>query len=98
MEYDIHKKNVIGLKHYIHLLLEKSLKERVITANSTSIRIESKVLMITLSMYSKRSKMDVRSIIYVHDWIQFFISMYNDTIYNKNYFIIQLQEEVMNLS
>jgi len=30
----------------------------------------------------------------VHNWIQFFISMYNDTSSNKNDFIIQLQEEV----
>ena len=30
---------------------------------------------------------------HVYNWIQFFVSMYNDTIY-KNNFIIQLQEEV----
>jgi hypothetical protein len=31
---------------------------------------------------------------HVHNWIQFFVSMYNDTISNKNESIIQLQEEV----
>ena len=30
----------------------------------------------------------------VHNWIQFFVSMYNNTTSNKNAFIIQLQEEV----
>ena len=33
------------------------------------------------------------NLFHVHNWIQFFSSMYNDTIY-KNGFIIQLQEEV----
>ncbi|HJT83078.1 MAG TPA: hypothetical protein VJ697_01225 [Nitrososphaeraceae archaeon] len=32
----------------------------------------------------------------VYNWIQFFVSMYNDTIY-KNDFIINLQEEVNNI-
>jgi putative transposase len=31
---------------------------------------------------------------HVHNWIQFFVSMYNDIISNKNESIIQLQEEV----
>jgi hypothetical protein len=34
------------------------------------------------------------NLLHVHNWIQFFVSMYNDTISNKNEFIIQLQEEV----
>jgi hypothetical protein len=33
------------------------------------------------------------NLFHVHNWIQFFVSMYNDTIY-KNDFIIRLQEEV----
>ncbi|HSF00288.1 MAG TPA: hypothetical protein VLA48_05275 [Nitrososphaeraceae archaeon] len=38
------------------------------------------------------------NLFHVHNWIQFFVSMYNNTIY-KNDFIIQLQEEeVVNLS
>jgi putative transposase len=40
---------------------------------------------------------DECSLLHVYNWIQFFVSMYNDTIH-KNYFIIQLQEEVVNLS
>ena len=35
-----------------------------------------------------------RSHIAIWNWIQFFVSMYNDTIFNKNEFIIKLQEEV----
>ena len=35
-----------------------------------------------------------RSHIAIRNWIQFFVSMYNDTIFNKNEFIIKLQEEV----
>ena len=35
------------------------------------------------------------NLFHVHNWIQFFfVSMYNDTIYNKNDFTIQLQVEV----
>ena len=34
----------------------------------------------------------------VYNWIQFFVSMYNDTTSTKdNYFVNQLQEEVVNL-
>jgi hypothetical protein len=44
--------------------------------------------------YSCIQKDNECNIFHVHNWIQFFVSMYNDTIYNKNDFIIQLQEEV----
>jgi hypothetical protein len=33
------------------------------------------------------------NLLHVHNWIQFSVSMYNDTISNKSDFIIQLQEE-----
>ena len=35
------------------------------------------------------------NLFHVHNWIQFFVSMYNDTIY-KDEFIINLQEEEVN--
>ncbi len=38
------------------------------------------------------------NLFHVHNWIQFFVSMYNDTIANKNEFVIQLQAEMVNLS
>ena len=37
---------------------------------------------------------DECNLFHVYNWIQFFVSMYNDTTSNKNAFIIQLQEEV----
>jgi hypothetical protein len=37
------------------------------------------------------------AIYFVHNWIQFFVSMYNDIISNDTDFIIQLQEEVNNI-
>ena len=33
------------------------------------------------------------NLFHVHNWVQFFVSMYNDAIY-KDEFIINLQEEV----
>jgi hypothetical protein len=43
---------------------------------------------------------DECNLFHVHNWIQFFfVSMYNDTISTKdNYFVNQLQEEVVNLT
>jgi len=38
------------------------------------------------------------NLFHVHNWIQFFVSMYNDTIANKNEFVIQLQADMVNLS
>jgi putative transposase len=35
---------------------------------------------------------DECNLFHVHNWIQFFVSMYNDTSY-KNDFVIKLQEE-----
>ena len=31
---------------------------------------------------------------HVHNWIQLFVSMYNNTIYNEDKFIINFQKEV----
>jgi hypothetical protein len=45
-------------------------------------------------MYTKRGMQSISC----HNWIQFFVSMYNDTMTNKNEFVIQLQAEVVNLS
>jgi transposase-like protein len=79
--------NVIGLKHYLHSPLEKSLMERV--NQYFKDRIES-----FDDYYPCIQNKDNRcNLFHVHNWIQFFISMYNDTIY-KNDFIMKLQEEV----
>ena len=34
------------------------------------------------------------NIFHVHNWIQLFVSMYNNTIYNEDKFIINFQKEV----
>ena len=50
--------------------------------------------MITIHVYTK-----MNAIYFMYNEIQFFVSMYNDTTStNNNYFVIQLQEEVVNLT
>jgi len=76
--------NVIGLKHYLHSSIEKSLMERV--NQYLKDRIES------FDDYYPCIKENC-NLFHVHNWIQFFVSMYNDTISNKsNYF--ELDKEV----
>ena len=68
--------NVIGLKHYLHAPLEKSLMERV--NQDLKDRIESfddDYLCIKENC----------NLFHVYNWIQFFVSMYNDKIVNSNY-------------
>ncbi|MDX1373097.1 MAG: DDE-type integrase/transposase/recombinase, partial [Nitrososphaeraceae archaeon] len=68
--------NVIGLKHYLHSPLEKSLMERV--NQYLKDRIES------FDDYYPCIKENC-NLFHVYNWIQFFVSMYNDTIVNNNY-------------
>jgi putative transposase len=81
--------NVLKLKHCLHSSIEKSLMERV--NQYFKDRTES-----FDDYYPCRLQKegDECNLFHVHNWIQFFVSMYNDTISNKNEFIIQLQEEV----
>jgi putative transposase len=76
--------NIIGLKHYLHSSLEKSLMERV--NQYFKDRIEC------FDDYYPCFKNEC-NLFHVYNWIQFFVSMYNATIYNDK-FIINLQEEV----
>ena len=80
--------NELGLKHYLHSALEKSLMEQV--NQYFKDRIES------FDDYYPCIQKGECNIFHVHNWIQFFVAMYNDTSSNKNDFIIQLQEEVNN--
>ena len=82
--------NILSLKHYLHSPLEKSLMERV--NQYFKDRIES-----FDDYYPCRQKGEC-NLFHVYNWIQFFVSMYNDTMTNKNEFVIQLQAEVVNLS
>ena len=75
--------NVWRLKHYLHSSFEKSLMERV-------------------NQYFKDRTEgfddyypcigDECNLFHVYNWIQFFVSMYNDTTSIKNYFIKYLNE------
>src|ERR687896_1038155 len=69
--------NVLRLKHYLHSPLEKSLIERV--NQYFKDRIES------FDDYYPCMQKEECNLFHVHNWIQFFVSMYNDTIANNNY-------------
>ncbi len=67
---------VIGLKHYLHSPFQKSLMERV--NQYLKDRIES------FDDYYPCMQKEECNLLHVHNWIQFFVSMYNDTITNNN--------------
>jgi transposase-like protein len=67
--------NVIGLKHHLHLPLEKNLMERV--NQYLKDRIES------FDDYYLWRQIEC-NLLHVYNWIQFFVTMYNDTIANNN--------------
>ena len=68
--------NVLRLKHYLHSSLEKSLMERV--NQYFKDRIES------FDDYYPCMQIEC-NLLHVHNWIQFFVYMYNDTIANNTY-------------
>jgi putative transposase len=67
---------IIGLKHYLHSPFHKSLMERV--NQYLKDRIES------FDDYYPCIKENC-NLFHVHNWIQFFVSMYNDKIVNNSY-------------
>ena len=80
--------NVLKLKHYLHSPFQKSLMERV--NQYFKDRTES------FDDYYPCRQMEC-NLFHVYNWIQFFVSMYNDTIANnKNYF--WLKEVNINLN
>jgi putative transposase len=75
--------NVLWVKHYLHSSIEKSLMERV--NQYFKDRIES-----FDDYYPCIQKEDSEcNLFHVYNWIQFFVSMYNDTTF-ENYFINSL--------
>ena len=68
--------NIIGLKHHLHSSIEKSLMERV--NQYFKDRTES------FDDYYPCRQMEC-NLFHVYNWIQFFVSMYNDTIANNTY-------------
>ena len=79
--------SILRLKHYLNASLEKSLMERVNQYLKDGIECFD-------DYYPCIQKEDSEcNLFHVHNWIQFFVLMYNDTIY-KDKFIINLQKEV----
>jgi putative transposase len=72
--------NVLRLRHYLHSSVEKSLMERV--NQYFKDRIES------FDDYYPCMQ-DGCNLFHVHNWIQFFITMYNNTTINNNDFELQ---------
>jgi putative transposase len=68
--------NIIGLKHYLHSSIEKSMMERV--NQYFKDRTES------FDDYYPCRQMEC-NLFHVYNWIQFFVSIYNDTIANNTY-------------
>ena len=67
--------NILKLKHYLHSPFQKSLMERV--NQYFKDRTES------FDDYYPCRQMEC-NLFHVYNWIQFFVSMYNDTIANNN--------------
>ncbi|HSF49521.1 MAG TPA: hypothetical protein VLA74_02070, partial [Nitrososphaeraceae archaeon] len=70
--------NVLRLKHYLHSPFQKSLMERV--NQYFKDRIES------FDDYYPCMQKEECNLLHVYNWLQFFVSMYNDTITNNNDF------------
>ena len=80
--------NIIGLKHYLHSSIEKSLMERV--NQFLKYRIES-----FDDYYTCR--ITECNLFHVYNWIQFFVSMYNDTIVNNSHdFLLKEMDIILN--
>ena len=75
--------NILRLKHYLHSSLEKSLMERV--NQYFKDRTES------FDDYYPCMQ-DECNLFHVYNWIQFFVSMYNDMISKKYYFTNKVNE------
>ena len=81
--------NIIGLKHYLHSPLEKSLMERVYQYFKDRIGSFD-------DYYPCMQKEENEcNLLHVHNWIQFFVSMYNDTTTTNNEFEIKLMEVIV---
>jgi putative transposase len=78
--------NVIGLKHYLHSAYQKSLMERV--NQYLKDRIEN-----FDDYYRCRQKDNGCNLFQVYNWIQFFVSTYNDSIVNNKH-DLKLEKEV----
>ena len=74
--------NILKLKHYLHSSFEKSLMERV----NQYFKDRTK----SFDDYYPCVKNEC-NLFHVHNWIQFFVSKYNDKTF-ENYFINELND------
>ncbi len=74
--------NILKLKHYLHSSIEKSLMERVNQYFKDRTEL--------FDDYYPCVKNEC-NLFHVHNWIQFFVSMYNNTTF-ENYFINELND------
>jgi putative transposase len=78
---------ILRLKHNLHSSFEKSMMERVNQYFKDRIEI--------FDHYYPCMK-DEFNLLHVHNWIQFFVSMYNDTITNINDFEVKEADIFLN--
>ena len=76
------------MKHYLHSPLEKSLMERV--NQYFKDRIES------FDDYYPCMQKGECNLLHIHNWIQFFVSMYNNTTINNNDFGLKEVNIILN--
>jgi putative transposase len=74
--------NVLRLKHYLHSSIEKNLMERV----NQYFKDRTELFDDYYPYVTNEC-----NLFHVYNWIQFFVSMYNDTIF-ENYFINELND------
>jgi putative transposase len=79
---------VIGLKHYLHSPLEKSLIERVVQYFKDRTECFD-------DYYPCNSKRRDCNNSHVYNWIELFVSMYNNTRVTKNNPLLQIIKEVL---
>ena len=77
--------NVIGLKHYLHSPLEKNLIERVVQYFKDRTECFD-------DYYPCNSKRRDCNNGHVYNWIELFVSMYNNTIVTKNNPLLIIKE------
>ena len=70
--------NILRLKHHLHSPLEKSLMDRVNQYFKDRIECFD-------DYYPCIRKDDGYNLFHVYNWIQFFVSMYNNTVANNTY-------------
>jgi putative transposase len=80
--------NIIGLKHYLHSPLEKSLMERVNQYFKDRIESFDDCYPCINNNNNNKQNCDLQ---HVYNWIKLFIYLYNTTIKNKILIIMEVK-------